>query len=102
MKYGALQHTLETQRRLHLAVVVFGQQRCLLIDALGQLAPQFGDIRVAGLQNLVDPGNIEQREQQVLHRHEFMTAITGSLKSLVQTKFQLTAEHPATPVMILP
>jgi hypothetical protein len=93
VKYCALQHTLEPQCRLNLSIIFFGQQWCLLVNALDKLAAQFRYVYVTRLQNLMDPGDIEEREQQVLHRHILMTKLTGSLKSLVQTKFQLTAEH---------
>jgi hypothetical protein len=36
----------------------------------------------------MDLRNIEQRKQQVLYRHELMTMITRSLKSVIQAIFQ--------------
>jgi hypothetical protein len=35
----------------------------------------------------VNPRNIQERKQQVLDRHEFMTLIARALKRLVKTKF---------------
>ena len=93
VEHGALQHALETERRLHVGLVIIPEQRRLLVDAFNQLAPQLRDVRVAGLENLVDLRNIEQGKQQVFDRHELMTAFAGPLKGLIQTKLELTAEH---------
>ena len=90
---GALQHALETERRLHVGFVPVVQQRGLLVDALDQLAAQLRDVGVAGLEYFVDLRDVEQCQQQVLDGHELMTALAGSLKGLVQTKFELTAQH---------
>jgi hypothetical protein len=52
VEHGALQHTLEPQRRLHLAVVFGGQGRRRLVDELLQLRLQPREVRAAGLQYL--------------------------------------------------
>ena len=44
-------------------------------------------------ENLVNTRNIDQCEQQVLHRHEFVTPVPGVSKRLAQTEFQLVAQH---------
>ncbi len=86
VKHGTLQHALEPQRGLHVRIVVMRQQGRLLLDEFGQLAPQFRDIRIAGLENLVNLGNVQERKQQVLDRHELMTLIARLLERLVKTK----------------
>jgi hypothetical protein len=93
VEYGTLEYALEAQRWLNLSVFICCQHWCLLVNALNELAAQLRDIRVARLQDFMNLGNIEEREQQMLYRHVLMAAFTRPLKSLVQTKFQLTAEH---------
>ena len=86
MEDCALQYALESQRWLHIGVVVLSQQRRLLLDEFSKLPPQFRDVRIARLENLVNPRDIQQRKQQVLDRHEFMTLIARPLERLVKTK----------------
>jgi len=76
-----------------LGFIFFGKPRRLLVDAFGQLAAQFRNIGVTGLQNLMHLRNVENRKQQVLDRHEFVTVIAGTLKCLVHTEFKLATEH---------
>ena len=45
------------------------------------------------IQNLMNGGNIQQREQQMLDRHELVVMVPRSLKRLIQTKFKLTTQH---------
>ena len=66
-----------------------GQQRRLLVDELLELAAQLGDVRVAGLEDLIDLGDIEQRQQQVLDRHELVSFFPGLLEGQIQGKLQL-------------
>jgi hypothetical protein len=87
VEHGTLQDSLEAQRGLHVGIVVVRQQGRLLLDEFGQLPPQFGDVRITRLENLVNSRDIQQRKQQVLDRHEFMTLIARSLERLVKTKF---------------
>jgi hypothetical protein len=46
------------------------------------------DIGIAGFQDLVNFGDVQERQQQMFHRHEFMAALTSILKRFVETKFQ--------------
>ena len=101
VEYGALQDPLETERRLHVGFVIVSQQGRLLVDAFHELAPQFDDVGITGLENLVDLRDVEQCQQQVFDGHELMTALTGPLKGLVQTEFKFTTEH-ASPLRTLP
>ncbi len=93
MEHGPLQDALESKCRLYVVIIIMRQQWGLLIDEFRELPAQFGNIRIAGLQDLMHFRNIEQREQQVLHRHEFMTVVAGPLKGLIQTKFQFATQH---------
>jgi len=86
VEHGALQHALETQCRLYVRIIVVRQQGSLLLDELGQLTPQFSDIRIARLENLVNLGDVQEREQQVLDRHELMTLVARLLERLVKAK----------------
>jgi len=45
----------------------------------------------ATLQGTITAADVQQGKQQVLHRHEFMVAIPGTLKRFVQAKFEFTA-----------
>ncbi len=87
MENRALQHPLKTQRGLYVGIVVERQQRCLLFDKLGELPPQLCNIRIARLENFVNLGDIQQRQQQVFDRHELVTLIARPLERLVKTKF---------------
>ena len=87
MKDSALQDALEAERRLHVGFVGFRQQRSLLVDALGELATKLRDVRFACLQYFVNLRDIQQREQQVLDRHELMTPLACPLEGLVKTEF---------------
>jgi hypothetical protein len=52
VKYRPLQHSLEAQGRLGIAIfLVFGYQGCRGIDELDQVAPQSADIGAAGFQH---------------------------------------------------
>ena len=84
----SLQHALEAQRRLDLAVVVGRHQWRRLVDEFDQLAAQLADVGLAGLENFVNLGNVQQRQQQVLDRHEFMTSILGVLEGFVEAEFE--------------
>ena len=84
----ALQHPLESQGRLDIAFVAQRHQRRRLIDEFDQLPTQLADVGITGLQNLVDPGNVEQREQEMLDRHEFVTTFARVLERFVQAKFK--------------
>ena len=80
-----------------LFVIVEGQVE--VADASGtqlwidQLGAQGLQLSPTGAQYLSSGWVVEQRQQQMLDRHEFMTALAGPLKSLVQTEFKLTAQH---------
>ena len=41
----------------------------------------------------MDPWNIEERKQQVLHGHELVALLARPLKRFVEAKFQFTTQH---------
>ena len=88
VKHGPLQHPLEPQRRLHVAVLAGRQPRRGLIDELLQFGLELGGVRAAGLQYFPDLGSIHDREQQMLDGHEFMPRLARAGKRIVQAKFQ--------------
>src|SRR5690606_27482894 len=91
-EHRALEHALKAERRLDVRVlgVVPAQARRRVVDELLQLAPQPPEIAAAGLQDLDDLRSVEQREQQVLDRDEFVTLLAGALERLIQAVFELT------------
>ncbi len=93
VEHGALQHALETQRRLHLAIVVLLEARRRLVDEFLQLLAQARRIRAAGAQDLAHLRRVDDREQQVLDGHEFMALVPGPLEGLVQADLEFAAQH---------
>ena len=89
VEHRPLQYPLEAQRRLHLAVFVIGQPRRGAIEVVVQRVLELVDVRPAGPQDLAHLRGIEDRQQQVLDRQEFVTCVTGLGKGVVQTEFEL-------------
>lgn len=79
---GALQHPLESQGRLRVAPVVFGQARDRGLDCLLQVIVQAHLVCAAGLEHGLGGRVVQQREQQVLDGHELMTRLACSLVAL--------------------
>ncbi len=98
VEHRALQHALETERRLHLAVVVLLQSRRGLVDEFLQLLLEPRRIGAAATQDLADPGRVDDREQQVLDRHEFVTGFPRRLEGLVQADLEFAAQHCFRPL----
>ncbi len=88
VEHGALQHPLEAQGGLHVAILAGRQPRRGLIDELLQFGLELGGIGAAGLQDLPDLGGIHDGEQQVLDGHEFMPRLARTGKRIVQAKFE--------------
>ena len=93
VKHRSLQHPLETQRRLHVTVLARRQPRRRLVDELLELGLELGGVRPAGLQDLPDFRGIDDREQQVLHRHEFVARLARAGKGIVQAKLEFLTKH---------
>ncbi len=98
VEHGPLQHALEAERGLHLAVVVLLQPRRRLLDEFLQLLAQPGRVRAAGAQDLAHLGRVDDGEQQVLDRHEFMAGFAGTLEGLVEADLEFAAQHGFRPL----
>jgi hypothetical protein len=94
---GALDHALEAQRRLRVAGVVLGEDRHRLGDDVAQVLPEAAVVGAAGLQHLHGRRVVEQRQQQVLDRHELMPGFAGLLVALADGEFEIFAEHSGPP-----
>ena len=77
MEHGALEHALESERGLGLALVVRGEHRRVLFEVARERAAQLLDLDAAGAQHLARGGVVEQCEQQVLDGHEFVPLLAG-------------------------
>jgi len=91
---GPLQHALEAQRRLGVALVAVRQHRHGLGDDLFQLVGEPRQVDAAGAQRAEGRLVFGEREQQVLHRHEFVALLAGLLVALADGDFEILAEHP--------
>lgn len=93
MVHGPLQHTLEAKRGLGIAAIIFGQARDRGLDGLLQLLAQALGVGPACLQHGLGGRVVEQCQQQVFHRHEFMPGLTGALVALTDGVFEVFTEH---------
>jgi len=93
MKHRTLQHALEAQRRLHLALFAQGEARGIGLHVLLQIRAQTLQIGTAALEDFAHLGSIEDREQQMLDRKEFMARAARLMKRLIKTKLQLARQH---------
>src|SRR5690348_5575605 len=91
--HGALQHPLETERRLGVALVARGQHRHGFGDDGAKVFGEFFDVGAAAAQDGRRGGVGQQREQQVLHGHEFVALLAGLLVTLADGVFEVLAEH---------
>ncbi len=96
VEHGPLQHPLETQRRLHLALLGFVEARGGLVDVLLDLLLELREVCAAGAQDLADFGRIEDREQQVLDRQIFVACLARLVKGVVEAVFKLVRKHDLT------
>ena len=67
-----LEHALETERRLGIAVIVFGKNGDVVVDGLAQAAGELVDLGAAGAQHPERRSVFKQRQQEMVDRHEFM------------------------------
>lgn len=90
VEHGTLQHALETQRRLRLAVLVMhGDQRGGGIDELLQVVLELVEIGATGAQNGRGSLIVKECQQQVFDGHELMTFRTGLLEGQIEGDFEL-------------
>ena len=85
--------TLETQRGLR--VHLFGARHLgrVVLDEVRQRCAQIIDIGRASAQHFSGTGVVQQGQQQVLHRDELVTLLTGLDKGHVQADFQFLGNH---------
>ena len=93
VEHRALQHALEAERRLHLALLAFLEPRGGLVDVLLQFLLELRQIRAAGAQHLAHLGRVEDRQQQVLDRQVLVTRLARLVERIVQTVFELVGQH---------
>ena len=93
VEYRSLQHALETQRRLHLALLAFFQPRRRLIDVFLELLLQLAQISAAGAQDLAHLRRIQDCQQQMLDSQVLVTCLAGLVKGIVETVFKLVRKH---------
>ena len=93
VKDGALQHALETERGLYLALVALGQARRRLRNVHAQLGSQFLEVGPTGAQHLAHPRVSEQAVQEMLDRQELVTGLAGLAKGLVQAVLEFGRQH---------
>ncbi len=89
MEHGPLQHSLEAERGLHFAVLVAGQARGGAVEVFVERVLELVEVGAAGPQDFAHLRGIEDRQQQVLDRQEFMTCVTRLGKGIVQAEFEL-------------
>ena len=97
VEHRPLQHALEAERRLHLALLAFLELRGRLVDVLLQLLLEFGEVGSAGAQHFAHLGRVEDRQEQVLDREVLVTRLTRLVERIVQTVFELVGQHLGGP-----
>ena len=93
VKHRSLQHALESERRLHLALLTLIELGGGLIDVLLQLLLELCEVRAAGAQHLAHLRSVEDREQQVLDREVFVTRLAGLVEGVVEAVLELVGQH---------
>ena len=94
----ALQHALEAQRGLGIAAVLHRQHRHRFGDDVAQIIREPAHVGTAHPQHTGRGGIVQQRQQQMLHRHEFVAAFAGLLVALADGEFEVFAEHRNLPM----
>ena len=77
---GAVDHALEACGRLGVVVRIEHEPRELVVEISGELVPQQVDVDVAGAHYRRGVAVIEQRQEQMLERRVFVTALVGVLQ----------------------
>ncbi len=97
VEHRTLQDALEAQRRLGFAlVVVLRDQRRGGIDEFLQVAPQLVQVGTARTQYRCRRLIVQQGQQQVLNRHEFMAFGPRLLEGEIEGDFELSIQHGFT------
>ncbi len=93
VEHRALQHALKAERRLHFALFALAHQRRVGLDMGAQLAGQLIGSRSAAAEHFAHLRRIEQRQQQLLDRQEFVAARARLAERLVETEFKFAGQH---------
>jgi len=93
VEQGTLQHALEAERRLHLALLAVLEARRRLVDVLLDLLAELGEVHPAGAQHLAHLGSVEYGEQQVLDRQVLVPRLACLVERIVEAVFQFVREH---------
>ena len=92
----ALQHALESQRRLGVAAVVVDRASTTdLSIACSSSVRRRGKSVPLALSTGLGRRVVEQRQQQVLDRHVLVARLAGALVALADAVFEIFAEHGA-------
>ncbi len=89
----ALQHPLEPQRGLRIALYIVGEHRDRGCNRLLQIAAQPGEIGATGFQDDLSRGIVQEGQQQMFDRHVLMPRLTGALVALADAVFEILAKH---------
>jgi len=88
MEHRALQDALKSKRRLGFTIFLMHRnKRCCGVNELLQIAAQFIQIRSAGTQHIGGRLVVEQSQQQMLDRHEFVAFGPGVLEGQIEGDF---------------
>ena len=101
MDHRALDDALETGCRLCIVSIMRDQRQQFLVDIMGQIALQQGNIDPAGAHDGCRIGIIGQGHQQMLERGKFVMILVGQSQSPMQGLFQTTREGRHEPESLL-
>ena len=90
MDQGALDHPLETRRRLGVGLRVDDEIGELLVEAAHQLLAQAIDLDATGAHDGDRVAVLGERQQQMLERHEFVPPLVGECQRSVQRLLQIS------------
>ena len=93
MHDGALNHTLEAQRGLGVDIIGTCHLGRVVLDEGDQRLAQVIQVGGAGPQYFGRAGVVQQGQQQVLHRDEFMALLARLDKRHVKADFQFLGNH---------
>ena len=96
MHDGALDHTLEPQRRLRVDLAFAWEDGRVFDNEFAQVLTQQFDVGGAGTQDLDSRGVVQQGQQQVLYGDEFMSGGAGLHERHVQADFEFFGNHASS------
>ena len=93
MEHCALQHALEAECRLHLALLALAQLRRVGLDVRAQIGGKPVRIAAAAAEHLAHFRRIEERQQELFDREKLMPVRTRLAERLVETEFEFAGQH---------